>query len=86
MGAYPPPAGASEVLGVEFSGVVVEIPEGIVKGAGKKHGEGKEEGGEKAGKDGDGKVVFRVGDEVMGLAYGGTSSPLHPHPSSGVLC
>ena len=29
QGAYPPPAGASEILGLECSGVVLEIGEGV---------------------------------------------------------
>ncbi|KAG8928983.1 hypothetical protein FRC02_006147 [Tulasnella sp. 418] len=44
-GMYPVPAGASTILGVEFSGVVAELgPE---------------------------TSQFKVGDEVLGLAYGG---------------
>ena len=28
-GKYPPPPGASQILGVEFSGVIVELGEGV---------------------------------------------------------
>ncbi len=30
-GRYPPPAGASQILGVEFSGVISEIGSGITE-------------------------------------------------------
>ena len=29
QGTYPPPPGASDIMGVEFSGVVVEIGSGV---------------------------------------------------------
>ena len=58
-GQYPLPPQASEILGVEFSGVVEAVGSG---------------GGGGDGGDGDGGQ-FKPGDEVFGLTYGGVCSP-----------
>ena len=46
---YPPPAGASPILGLEFSGVIEETGDAKV----------------------DDKHKWKIGDEVLGLTYGG---------------
>ncbi|KAK2747778.1 hypothetical protein FQN57_001808 [Myotisia sp. PD_48] len=55
-GFYPPPPGASKILGLEFSGVIDSF--------------GTDQGGTYATSDGTGRH-WKVGDEVLGLVYGG---------------
>ncbi|RCI09255.1 hypothetical protein L249_1570 [Ophiocordyceps polyrhachis-furcata BCC 54312] len=59
-GAYPVPVGASRVLGVEFSGVIDSL------------GDVDNDRDRDRDRDRDGTtLLFAVGDEVMGLVYGG---------------
>lgn len=76
QGRYPPPAGASSILGVEFSGVVVELPpppapESVVAAA--------------ADAAVAPKRAFKVGDEVFGLTPGGAYAAYVRAPLTSLL-